>query len=211
MPEQVLVFDSRLIDGWEQHAPDGILTEPALVRRYADLVIDSRELFYADRDRAETNPDYKQLIPYVVIRCQQGLFFNYERTKRGGEKRLHGLRSLGVGGHINPKDDTDADLFAYTVGFFRELHEETGLLFKDSRLARASVRGFIYDDSDEVGRVHFGVVHVIDVSVAHVMRFDDPALARGQFASYETLRSKRHEFESWSRLVIDHLLPGISA
>ena len=45
-----------------------------------------------------------------------------QRLKKGGEQRLHGLLSLGVGGHINPVDEAEGS--ALTAGLRREVDEE---------------------------------------------------------------------------------------
>ena len=59
---------------------------------------------FIPRPDAENDPGYKQIIPYVVLRRGDKIFMT-RRLKKGGEARLHGLMSIGVGGHINPVDD----------------------------------------------------------------------------------------------------------
>ena len=63
---------------------------------------------FIPRPDAENDPDYKQIIPYVVLRRGDEIFMT-RRLKKGGEARLHGLMSIGVGGHINPVDDVDRE------------------------------------------------------------------------------------------------------
>lgn len=65
-----------------------------------------REATFLERDAAERDEGYRQIIPYVVLRAPAGIF-SYARTSRGREARLHGLRSIGVGGHVNPGDLPD--------------------------------------------------------------------------------------------------------
>ena len=52
---------------------------------------------------AEESPAFKQLIPYIVLRDGERVFF-MQRTDAGGDPRLHGKASIGVGGHLNPVD-----------------------------------------------------------------------------------------------------------
>src|SRR5690606_19791390 len=63
------------------------------------------------RGDAERDPDYKQPIPYCVLtrKGERGLeVFAYERLSGGGEARLHGKASIGVGGHMNLVPDVEA-------------------------------------------------------------------------------------------------------
>ena len=57
---------------------------------------------------AESDPNYKQPVPYVVIyNSIKKTVYVYERSKKGqgySEVRLEGLCSLGVGGHIEFSD-----------------------------------------------------------------------------------------------------------
>ena len=75
---------------------------------------------YLDRPLAEDDPSHKQLIPYVVVRDGSRAFL-MERTEAGGDARLHGKASIGVGGHLNPVDEGEDALMA---GLRREWAEE---------------------------------------------------------------------------------------
>src|SRR5213596_3674058 len=80
------------------------------------LYLISTRSFFIARDVAERSPQYKQIIPYVIIRCGED-YFVLQRTARQTEARLHHKVSLGIGGHINP---------GYTLldGLEKELGEE---------------------------------------------------------------------------------------
>ena len=60
-------------------------------------------LSYRPRGDVETDPTFKQLIPYVVLRSA-GELFHYPRGRSGSETRLQALRSVGLGGHISHDD-----------------------------------------------------------------------------------------------------------
>ncbi len=163
-----------------------------------------------DRDYAELDPSWLQLIPYVVLFRGREVF-RYQRTKKGGEGRLHGLWSVGVGGHVNPEDSgLSADtpgLNPYLHGLRRELREEVGHDLRVDPAGLSLVQGLIFDPSDEVGRVHFGLVHFVQLGNNPTLSFADDAMAGGHFQHAAELRhSARDEFESWSRLVIEMLL-----
>ena len=154
---------------------------------------------FMPRSRAEDDPNFKQLIPYVVLR-HRGRIFRYRRGSKGTEARLHALRSIGVGGHINPADGKDFDGL-YHAAMLRELREEVEL---PPGAPRLEPLGLINDDSVPVGRVHLGVVHVLELTTPDV-RSRESALAEAGFSSLSELLADRDGFETWSRFVLDEL------
>ena len=94
------------------------------------------------RKEAETNPEFKQLIPYALLRCGDKVFA-YRRGKLQGEKRLIGNYSLGIGGHISIDDPT---LFGSTYhdGLMREVNEEVAI----ASPYKYKVAGLLNDDSN---------------------------------------------------------------
>jgi predicted NUDIX family phosphoesterase len=156
---------------------------------------------FLPRSEVEDDPGYKQIIPYVVFRSGDAVFC-YTRGKSQGEARLHRLRSLGVGGHV-AEDDADgrATLDAYEIALSRELDEEV-----DIRSAGSIRRvGLINDDSNPVGRVHLGVVHLYDLQAPAVAPRED-GLAEAEFLPLPRVRDLRGQFETWSQICIDALL-----
>ncbi len=152
---------------------------------------------FVDRQHAETNPDIKQFIPYCIIE-RKGDYFSYKRTNKGGEKRLHDLMSLGIGGHINLGDSTYPE-DAYNIGFERELKEEIGLL---PNQYTHKILGFIYDDSNEVGKVHLGIVHLVKIGDINV-KITDKALSKGKFDTLDNMKKNLANFETWSQIVLN--------
>jgi predicted NUDIX family phosphoesterase len=151
------------------------------------------------RSQCETDPTFKQLIPYIVFRSGDGIF-SYVRGKRGSEQRLHELESIGVGGHIRA---ADVSLFAdtYRVGMLRELAEEVDL---DPATGAERVIGMLNDDTTEVGSVHFGVVHLWDLPRPELRRREGHLLRAG-FQPLAALAARRERFESWSQFTLDWL------
>jgi len=155
------------------------------------------------RALAETNPDFKQIIPYVVITDGKSVL-HYVRGKKAGEQRLVAKGSVGIGGHINDEDDS---LFAFGVSLQafqdavkREVYEE--LSIEGNFNARPI--GLINDDSTEVGRVHFGVVHVLFCKPERVKK-NEQVITQVEFIPIEALKAKREQMETWSQLCIDNL------
>src|SRR5579863_2870034 len=95
------------------------------VERYLPRLLDPTHLSFRLRSEAETDPSFKQLIPYVVLRCGK-LLFHYTRGQGGTEARLRALRSIGVGGHISA-EDVSLSGDAYREGMLREIAEEVYL------------------------------------------------------------------------------------
>jgi 8-oxo-dGTP pyrophosphatase MutT (NUDIX family) len=58
---------------------------------------------FVERDWAENDTTWRQIIPYVTIRDGEGKFALFQR-KNGSEKRLQDLFTIGVGGHIDAAD-----------------------------------------------------------------------------------------------------------
>ena len=59
---------------------------------------------FRPRPEMEQDPSYRQIIPYVAVTRGDEVFAT-RRLDKGGEARLHGRLSLGVGGHIERADD----------------------------------------------------------------------------------------------------------
>jgi len=64
--------------------------------------------------------------------------------------------------------------------------------------------GLINDDSTEVGRVHFGVVHMLFRTPEQVKK-NEQVITQVGFISIEQLKAKREQMESWSQLCLDNL------
>ena len=153
------------------------------------------------RSAAEADPRFKQIVCYVIVRCGSQIF-HYRRSRVAGEQRLAGLRSLGVGGHLNAEDVGSAlDLSGLERAMRRELAEEVILP------EAPSIRylGIINDDSTEVGKVHVGLVVLAEIENPDV-QLRDATLVEGRFDSPETLVSMGSEFETWSRLCLTALI-----
>src|SRR5260370_20106457 len=59
--------------------------------------------FFKPRSEVENDPSFQQIIPYVVFRHGDRYLLTH-RLRASSEKRLRKQYSLGVGGHINPRD-----------------------------------------------------------------------------------------------------------
>lgn len=172
------------------------------VDRYLSGLLDPAHTSYRPRPEMEQDPNFKQLIPYVIFRHLtpggQTLLFQYTRGKGQGEARLHAKRSIGIGGHISADDANEPS--AYEEGMRRELAEEVIIETDfESRLV-----GLINDDESEVGRVHLGVVHVLDVAQPEV-RPREKDIASAGFLPVNELLANLSGFETWSQICLKAL------
>ena len=198
MPDElVLTFPRALLD--EIGAFQGLQTD---IRAYVPRILETANTRYVARSLAEDDPSLKQIIPYVIVR-RGDTYLHYVRGKASGEKRLVAKGSIGIGGHINHRDE---GLFGTGLDFYeaavqRELHEE---LLIDATLTTRIV-ALINDDATPVGQVHFGVVHVCDLGDEHVSR-GEPCITDLRFLTLAELRERRDQMETWSQLCVEHLL-----
>ncbi len=167
--------------------------------------------YFVERRRAEADSSLKQIIPYTVV-THGDKILRLRRLTGGAEARLHGKGSVGVGGHVNPKDaEPDAPLgpveaLAPRLGRFlaaaawRELTEEVAI--EGPRHVR--MIGFINDDSNDVGSVHFGLVLRAEASSE---RFEilEPEQLTGGFVDPAALLDSDQSLETWSSLVVQAL------
>ncbi len=192
--ERVLCFERKLLE--EVGLFQGLSLE---VEKYLPAVTSSSKLVYLNRSDAERDKRYKQLIPYVLLICN-GRILRYRRGKGGQETRLHGLYSVGIGGHIS---DADAGLFSkdlgYREGMRRELMEEVAI-----KEVNESAVAVINDDSTEVGCVHFGVVHIMHVANETIVGRRSGILAPEFIPIVEAVKDPAG-YESWSALCLEHL------
>jgi predicted NUDIX family phosphoesterase len=185
--EQVLVVPRSVVP--DQGAWFGLRTDG--LADFLERVPDHGR--FEPRGAMELDPSHKQLIPYLVLRDGPA-YFLMERTKAGGDARLHDHWSIGVGGHLNPGD---ADLFG---GLRREWREE---LIADFEPAFEPL-ALLNDDTTDVGAVHLGVVFVADAAGRSVAVRETHKL-RGRFAGASEVVAVVDRLESWSRLVFEAL------
>ncbi|MEW6247208.1 MAG: hypothetical protein AB1555_10915 [Nitrospirota bacterium] len=166
-----------------------------------DLLLHPLNNRFVDRKSAEEDFRYKQLIPYVVLRCRE-LVFTYVRGKKSSESRLVAMRSIGVGGHIEPTDQSlfSSDREMYLEAARREVNEEVKI---DTPYVEHVV-ALINDDSTDVGRVHLGIMHIWDLAEPKVTKREG-LITQAGFVPITSLKSKLDELETWSQIALQVL------
>ncbi len=148
---------------------------------------------FRSRPEAESDPSWKQVIPYVVLRDDDRVFL-MRRTRAGGDARLHDRYSIGIGGHVNPVDiDVEG-------GLRREWAEEIDSDFVPDFEPLAMLN----DDGNAVGAVHLGLVYVAQAHGRPVAIREHDKLV-GSFVPWSDVASVSSALETWSQLLFEFL------
>ena len=194
--ENVLVIKRELFD--ELGAFQGLNFEP---RKYLDAILSRGNNLFLPRAQAEKDPAHKQIIPYVLM-THGNKMLHYIRGKKAGEQRLVAKGSIGIGGHMNEGDESlfALDEAAYRAGVEREVGEEIAIntKFDDCIVA------LLNDDSNEVGQVHLGVVHIFKLAEPKVEKRETMITSLAFFTKDELL-ARRNSLETWSQICLDSL------
>ncbi len=175
-------------------------------RPHREINYESRiisNLKWMQRGLAEKDLTHKQPIAYsVIINPALKKVFAYQRSKKDAnysEKRLQGKWSLGVGGHIEKLDTTKGN--PVQTSMLRELAEEVHI----AGSLTPKVVGYINDDGDEVGQVHFGILYIIETD-AHTILPKAPEIESGGFRTIEELEkicsSPEYSVEKWAKITL---------
>jgi len=187
--ELVLVVKREIL--FPQEAWHGI--EQKDCSEFAHLIRTHQE--FLPRSRMETDPRYKQIIPYLVF-THENKYFVMQRRASATEQRLQGKLSLGIGGHINADDLAGATIVEWAQ---REFAEE--VTYKGSYTIRPF--GVINDDSNEVGQVHLGFVYLLQGDSADITVKSE--LKSGSLLTLTACKEHYSAMESWSQMIIDAL------
>ena len=194
--ENILVIRRSLFD--ELGSFQGLNFE---TEKYLGAILSRGNNFFLPRAQAESDPAYKQIIPYALIAFEDRVLY-YVRGKKAGEQRLVAKGSIGIGGHMNEGDESlfAWDEQAYRAGVEREVNEEIKIdaQFEDRIVA------LLNDDTTDVGRVHLGIVHVFKLAEPKVEK-REAMITNLAFLSKAELGARRDSLESWSQICVDLL------
>jgi predicted NUDIX family phosphoesterase len=196
--EQVLVVERKVVE--RLGIFNGLMFD---MDRYLSEIFVQGVPCFMDRSQVEKDPGYKQLIPYVIM-GHDGKYLSYVRGKRAGETRLVGLRSIGIGGHINPADDMplfNTDFYeTYLAAVEREVAEEVSVETGHTN----HIVALLNDESNEVGSVHLGIVHYWALDAPKVEKREQ-MITQMAFMTAAELQEVKDTLETWSGLCVDHL------
>uniref|UniRef100_A0A7V3VS68 DNA mismatch repair protein MutT n=1 Tax=Mesoaciditoga lauensis TaxID=1495039 RepID=A0A7V3VS68_9BACT len=193
MDEMVLVVQSKDID--ELVLNEGFVEIP--IDEIKKLV--ETKGFFVRREKAESDELERQIIPYVVMQNKDGLYLTVRRLNAQTEKRLHGMYSIGMGGHVNDHDEGETPWMKFLSGMEREMNEE--VLIQES-FGWPKYLGVIKEKSTPVNKVHLGIVFEIKADIKGIREIDK---FTWEFMNLYDLLSRRDMMESWSKLILDSM------
>ena len=215
--ERILVFAKEIFDntGLTEEMLSVPVRVPESVEDQRDMVgflNDAWEVAGDVKRRGDVEEDmiYLQPIPYTVL-SQGDKYFTYTRLEGGGESRLHGKSSIGVGGHQNEVEHYWNFEHIMAVNNSRELEEE--VLIKNEygeeiqfhyELAKQSViLGLIYSQETEVDSVHLGVLNIIELPEEWTVKAKEKDTLEGSFKTKEEIEEL--DLENWTKDAISVL------
>lgn len=155
---------------------------------------------FQPRSLMEVDPTYKQVIPYIVF-THDNRYFLMQRKSTASEQRLRNKMSLGIGGHMRIEDMQSGDIVGWAT---REFEEEVTY----SGTFDVHMLGLLNDDSNEVGRVHVGLVMLFQGSNSAISVKSE--LKSGRLVSLDECEEHYSSLESWSQMVFDMLKKGLT-
>ncbi len=205
VPKNVLFADGEF-EGFQRHEVfdyEKVLLENFLVMRRGSLDEDPNH----PDGNAERNYNFKQPIGYMIfVNPFEKKVFAYKRAEKDrhyGEKRLQGNWSWGVGGHVEPLDFTKGEN-PFVESRLRELEEEVEIVGK---ILETRVLGYINDNSNDVGKVHLGLLYLVEID--GVVRKKDDEIEIGEMYSLSELEDLMKTtgviVENWSKIAFGPL------
>ena len=194
--EQILVVNRKVLFNNEENHFYGFIEKND---EKTKKIIDTFESYEVKRrGDMEEDPNYKQLIGYVLLKDEvTGEVLVYKRLVGGGEARLHGKASVGIGGHMNEVEGKTI-FEMLKINAARELNEEVGVSEEDA-LNNLHFIGLINDDKTEVGQVHVGVVYECKVDKQLVEVKEDDTLVIKWMTGEEA--KAEENYETWSEFL----------
>ena len=153
---------------------------------------------------------FPQILGYVQLVNEQGEILSYAR--KGKEKGLHGLRSIGVGGHVSHEElvtaiyrsDEPMQLPKLTeliqLGLRRELLEEVGIDIGTYMEANQ----LLVSDSNITSQVHVGLPMQLNVVESDII-LEESEFLDARWISVEELKATVDIYEPWSQLIIQNM------
>ncbi|MBP7854770.1 hypothetical protein KAZ82_02405 [Candidatus Babeliales bacterium] len=160
------------------------------------MSIINQHVSFMPRAHAETNPEYKQIIPYLIFLVNEKIFV-MQRKATASEQRLANKISIGIGGHIRQDDIADHNILQWAN---REFHEEVTYYGAQ----QLEILGILNDDTNDVGKVHMGVVILVRADSEKIFIKDEHK--SGILLTKKECLQNTAAMESWSQLCLQFLI-----
>jgi predicted NUDIX family phosphoesterase len=181
--ERVLCIESKYLN-----LPEG----------FNKIDINLENAYFVERFKAEYNPLFKQIIPYIIVKYKTKYYVT-RRLKGSGESRLVGLVAC-PGGHINPIDNSNNIVIK---ALERELKEELNI--EPDMIEKVKYEGVIYSNADLVSQDHLGFVYTVILNTDDI-EIGEPKSLVGEWMSKKKLNQLYDEMENWYRIVFDAII-----
>lgn len=156
----------------------------------------SNSSIFMPRSHAETNPAFKQIIPYMLFIFHNKLFV-MQRKNSASEQRLASKFSLGIGGHVRQEDMTTNNIIDWAN---REFEEE--VTYQGSKTIQ--IVGILNDDSNDVGKVHLGIIMLVQADSDNITINDEHK--SGVLLTRDECINLAPQMETWSQICFQFLL-----
>ena len=158
--------------------------------------------YLKDRAEIEEDPSFQHFIPYIVLINERNEVFIYSRGKNGGEKKLVGNLSIGLGGHVDEQPAEGQSLLELLqLEGARELKEEAGLELPYAM----QFRKLLIDRTNKVGLVHLGLLAICPVDSRTVLQLDEVGIVeKGEWLTLAQLHTDDiyPRLENWSQMAL---------
>lgn len=193
--EKVLVVENKDIAAWRRVSDNDTKALINAVQHHG---------FFKDRTLVENDTELKQVIPYVVLKCD-GKYFVTKRIR--GDERLVNQYSIGVGGHVNLDDYVKGAGAIEVIDFQatiskcvkRELAEET--TYEGS--CHYETLGAFVDDKEDVSKVH--ICYLTEMNLNEQVEIRETDKLEGYWMDVEELRNVMSKMGNWSVIAIEML------
>ena len=188
------LFNNDYFEGFKSH--DETDYESRILKNFS----------YMKREPAENDIMHKQPIAYsIIVNPSLKKVFACKRASKDskyGEKRLQGKWSWGVGGHIEKVDTVNGNPIHESM--LRELGEE---VYMDGTVT-PKMLGYINNDSDDVGKFHFGVLYILETD-SKIVKPKSPEIDNGKLRTIQELEemclNPDYTVEEWSKISLEPL------
>ncbi len=214
--EMILAFEKEALD--ETELTKDLLAVPVLApadfEDYKDMIDLLNGLWDVSgvvkrRGDLEEDNNYIQPIPAIVI-ARGDEYFAYTRLEGSGEKRLHNMSSITVGGHANNEQHWNFE-HLLAINGARELEEEIYILDENGdeitnhfELMKESVIfGLGYNNKTEVDAVHFAIYYMLVIPDNWDVKVKETDTLDGEFKTLEEI--KKMNLENWSKMALSVL------
>lgn len=183
---------------------DGFVRESAIIQTTAKTISDHPR--FLQRSEAERSLAVQQVVPYAMLRNDEGKFFWAKRRTEGVRSELAGKFTLLVGGHAEKRDANGGDISrVFERCLRRELNEELmGFMIQE-----ITPLGFIHDIRNKAGSHHLAYIHEVRIGGNTTIRrqASDQEFGREpvEWKTPEEIADRANELDPWSQLVAKEL------